>query len=84
MSRVKTGASSIVTMSAYGLGLLTCVTIGDNAGLMEVVVIRELEDRMETTIQEATVVYAEQINNPHPGLPGSRSFFQFEIFKEDK
>ncbi|MGW2864276.1 hypothetical protein [Streptomyces sp. NPDC001205] len=81
-TRSTTEASGVVTMTAHGLGRVTCVTIADSMTHVEEGVIADLETRLGCRIEDAEIIVREEFNRAHPRMIGSTCFIQFEVFEE--
>lgn len=81
-SREYTAASGVVTMTAHGLGDVTCVTIADSMAEPERKMVMELEERIGCCLGDAEIILREECNWPHPRMKDSTCFIQFEIFEE--
>ncbi|MFJ7901909.1 hypothetical protein ACIQ6V_15705 [Streptomyces sp. NPDC096198] len=81
-SREYTEACGVVTMTAHGLGRVTCVTVADSMTPTEEGVMADLEKRVGCCLGEAEIIVYEECDWPHPRMNGSARFIQFEIFEE--
>ncbi|ARZ66894.1 hypothetical protein SMD11_1233 [Streptomyces albireticuli] len=71
-----------MTMTAHGLGKVTCVTVADSMAETEWEVMMKLQERIGCRLESAEIILHEECNWPHPRMKGSTRFIQFEIFEE--